>query len=88
MSEPRKYRSLTAQQKTEVVLASLRGQKTFAEICREHDRPILDAGRTGAGHLLRLGPARLAGALARDTIPLDDLDGRHLGTARLERVGR
>jgi transposase-like protein len=35
---PRKqYRKFTAQQKTELVLASLRGQKTFAEICREND---------------------------------------------------
>lgn len=37
LSETRKYRKLTAQQKTEMVLASLRGQKTIAELCREHD---------------------------------------------------
>ena len=27
----------TAQQKTEIVLASLRGPKTMTELCREHD---------------------------------------------------
>ena len=36
MSETRKYRRFTAQQKSELVLASLRGQKTIAELCREH----------------------------------------------------
>ena len=37
MSDTRKYRKFTAQQKTEIVLASLRGPKTMAELCREHD---------------------------------------------------
>ena len=37
MSESRKYRKFTAQQKTEIVLASLRGPKTMAELCREHE---------------------------------------------------
>lgn len=37
MGETRKYRKFTAQQKTELVLASLRGQKTIAELCRERD---------------------------------------------------
>jgi transposase len=37
LSETRKYRKFTAQQKTEIVLASLRGPKTVAELCREHD---------------------------------------------------
>ncbi len=36
MSETRKYRKFTAQQKLELVLASLRGQMSVAEICREH----------------------------------------------------
>ena len=36
MSETRKYRKFTAQQKLELVLASLRREKTIAEICREH----------------------------------------------------
>ena len=37
MSETRKYRKFTAQQKSELVLASLRGQRTIAELCREHE---------------------------------------------------
>ncbi len=37
LSETRKYRKFSAQQKSELVLASLRGRMTIAEICREHD---------------------------------------------------
>jgi transposase len=37
LSETRKYRKFTAQQKTEIVLASLRGPKSVAELCREHE---------------------------------------------------
>ena len=37
MSETRKYRKFSAQQKSELVLASLRGQKSIAELCREHE---------------------------------------------------
>ena len=37
MSDTRKYRKFTAQQKTEIVLASLRGPKWMAELCREHE---------------------------------------------------
>jgi transposase len=37
LSETRRYRKFTAQQKSELVLASLRGQKTIAELCREHE---------------------------------------------------
>ena len=37
MSETRRYRKFSAQQKTELVLASLRGPKTIAQLCREHD---------------------------------------------------
>ena len=36
-SARRQYRKFTAQQKSELVLASLRGQRTIAELCREHD---------------------------------------------------
>src|SRR3954452_10674378 len=47
MSDTRKYRKFTAQQKTEIVLASLRGPKSMTELCREHD--IADSLlRTGA----------------------------------------
>src|SRR4051812_50008598 len=37
MSDTRKYRKFSAQQKSELVLASLRGPKTIAELCREHE---------------------------------------------------
>ncbi len=37
MSDTRKYRKFSAQQKSELVLASLRGSKSIAELCREHD---------------------------------------------------
>ncbi len=37
MSDTRKYRKFSAQQKAELVLASLRGPKTIAQLCREHD---------------------------------------------------
>src|SRR5829696_8557606 len=37
LSETRKYRKFTVQQKSELVLASLRGPKTIAQLCREHE---------------------------------------------------
>jgi transposase len=37
MSESRKYRKFTAQQKLEIVLAGLRGDRSVREVCREHD---------------------------------------------------
>ncbi len=37
MGETRKYRKYSGQQKTELVLASLRGPKTIAQLAREHD---------------------------------------------------
>jgi transposase len=36
LSETRSYRKFTAKQKLELVLASLRGEKSLAELCREH----------------------------------------------------
>jgi transposase len=36
LSETRKYRSWTVQQKLEIVLAGLRGDRSVAELCREH----------------------------------------------------
>jgi transposase-like protein len=36
LSEQRKYRSWTAQQKLEIVLAGLRGDRSVKELCREH----------------------------------------------------
>jgi transposase len=36
LSEQRKYRTFTAQQKIEIVLAGLRGDRPVKEVCREH----------------------------------------------------
>jgi transposase-like protein len=36
LSESRKYRKFTAEQKLEIVLAGLRGDRTVREVCREH----------------------------------------------------
>ena len=37
LSEQRKYRSWTAKQKIEIVLAGLRGDRSVREVCREHE---------------------------------------------------
>ena len=37
MSEQRKYRTFTAQQKLEIVVAGLRGDVTVKELCRQHE---------------------------------------------------
>jgi transposase len=36
LSERRKYRSWTAKQKVEIVLAGMRGDRSVKEVCREH----------------------------------------------------
>ncbi|ASR54749.1 hypothetical protein CBP52_06065 [Cellulomonas sp. PSBB021] len=36
MSEKRKYRQFTPEQKTEVVLAGLRGDRSVRDVCREY----------------------------------------------------
>src|SRR5437763_11388566 len=37
LSEQRKYRSWTAQQKLEIVLAGLRGDVSVKDLCRQHE---------------------------------------------------
>ena len=37
MSEKRKYRQFTPEQKAEVVLAGLRGDRTVRDVCREYE---------------------------------------------------
>jgi transposase len=70
MSEQRKYRTFTAQQKIEIVLAGVRGDRSIKEVCREHeiaetlyyswrDR-LLEGGRTAlAGKEERSGEKEL-----------------------------
>jgi len=67
VSEKRKYRKFTAQQKTELVLASLRGQKSVAEICRENEisETLL---RTWREHFLAAGAQRLEGKAERTEV--------------------
>ncbi|MCW2573197.1 MAG: hypothetical protein JWO88_3255 [Frankiales bacterium] len=37
MSEKRKYRQFTPEQKSEIVLAGLRGDRSVRDVCREHE---------------------------------------------------
>jgi transposase len=37
LSETKKYRTWSAQQKIEVVLAGLRGERSVKEVCRDHE---------------------------------------------------
>jgi Transposase len=64
LSKIRKYRKFTVPQKTEMVLASLRGPKTTAELCREHE--IADSLlRKWREQLLGAGAERPQGNRAR-----------------------
>ena len=80
MSDIRKYRKFTAQQKTEIVLASLRGTKTMTELCREHD--IADSLlRKWREQFLAAGAERLSGKAERTEV--DELRAR---VSKLERA--
>jgi transposase len=80
MSDTRRYRRFTAQQKTEVVLASLRGPKSMAELCREHD--IADSLlRKWREQFLAAGAERLQGRQERT-----EADELRREIARLERA--
>ena len=70
LSEQRKYRSWTAKQKLEIVLAGLKGDRSVREVCREHGisetlyygwrDKILEAGREAlAGKEERTGEREL-----------------------------
>ena len=64
LSEQRKYRSWTAQQKIEIVLAGLRGDRSVKEVCREH--AISETLYYGwRDQLLEAGRERLAGKEGR-----------------------
>ncbi len=65
MGESRKqYRKFTSQQKTELVLASLRGPKSISQLCREHEisETLLRRWRE---QFLTAGAERLAGKAER-----------------------
>ena len=80
LSDKRKYRKFSLQQKSELVLASLRGQKTIAELCREHEisETLLRRWRE---QFLAAGAERLSGKAERTE--LDELRGQ---VRRLERA--
>ena len=80
MSDTRRYRKFTAQQKTEIVLASLRGPKSLAELCREHE--IADSLlRKWREQFLAAGAERLSGKTERT-----EADELRRQVARLERA--
>jgi len=80
MSETKRSRKFTAQQKTEIVLASLRGPKTLAELCREHE--IADSLlRKWREQFLAAGAERLQGKAERT-----QADELRRQIARLERA--
>ena len=80
LSETKRYRKFAAQQKTEIVLASLRGPKTIAELCREHD--IADSLlRKWREQFLAAGAERLQGKTERT-----EADELRRQVARLERA--
>src|SRR3954465_4466474 len=80
LSEIRKYRKFTAQQKTEILLACLRGPKTMAELWRERD--IADSVRGNWGEqFLAAGAERLQGKTERT-----EADELRRQIARLERA--
>ena len=60
MAQQRRYRKFSAQQKLEIVLAGLRGDRSVREVCREHD--IAETLYYGwRDKLLEGGKAELAG---------------------------
>ena len=80
MSDTRKYRKFSAQQETEIVLASLRGPKSMAELCREHE--IADSLlRKWREQFLAAGAERLQGKTERS-----EADELRRQVARLERA--
>ena len=67
MSETKKYRKWTVGQKLEIVLAGLRGDRSVAEVCREHQisENLFYAWRE---KLLEGGSERLSGKEERTEI--------------------
>jgi transposase len=86
MSEKRKYRTFTPEQKTEIVLAGLRGDRTVRDICREHEiaETLYYQWRD---RLLEGGRAALATPRDKGTDPKDvELKDAKKRIAQLERA--
>jgi len=60
LSEQRKRRRFTVQQKVEIVLAGMRGEKSVREVCREHEI-VETLYYDWRDKLLEAGRERLAG---------------------------
>jgi transposase len=93
LSEQRKYRTFTAPQKIEIVLAGLRGDRSIKDVCREHEiaetlyynwrDKLLEGGKTAlAGREERSGEKELKRRIAE----LERALGRK--TYELEIAGR
>jgi transposase len=76
LSEQRKYRTFTAQQKLEIVVAGLRGEVSVKELCRQHEiaetlyytwrEKLLEGGREAlAGKEERRGERELKRRIAQ-----------------------
>jgi transposase len=80
VGESRSYPKFSAHQKTELVLASLRGPKTIAQLCREHDisESLLRKWRE---QFLAAGAERLSGKQERT-----EADELRRQVSRLERA--
>jgi transposase-like protein len=66
LAQQRRYRKFSAQQKLEIVLAGLRGDRSVREVCREHD--IAETLYYGwRDKLLEGGKAELAGKEERQS---------------------
>jgi len=80
LGEKRTYRKFTPQQKLELVMASWRGERSIAELCREHEisETLLRRWRE---QFLAAGAERLSGKAERTE--LDELRGQ---VRRLERA--
>jgi transposase len=76
LSEQRKYRTFTAQQKLEIVVAGLRGDVSVKELCRQHEiaetlyyswrEKLLEGGREAlAGKEERRGERELKRRIAQ-----------------------
>jgi transposase len=86
MSEKKKYRSFTPDQKAEIVLAGLRGDRTVRDVCREHEiaETLYYQWRD---RLLEGGRAALATPRDKGTDPKDvELKDAKKRIAQLERA--
>lgn len=86
MSEKKKYRSFTPEQKAEIVLAGLRGDRTVRDVCREYEiaETLYYQWRD---RLLEGGKAALATSRDRGKDPRDvELSEVRKRVAQLERA--